>query len=154
MDDLPGPPPSDAEIRAAIISWLNADTDFIAWMNANAESGYRIVEYNVDLMTKRHTIGVDVSEVLQEDDRKCPMNLLSFDLHVYETSSNTTLANRILAKLEQSALEMFSVIDAFDESGQKAVVSNVSFFTRLGQAPIGEHGWTMASSFNAWTFYG
>ena len=149
---MPSRPPSTAEIRAAIIARLSANTYLTDWFAANMER-FRVVEYNVDELGERHAIAVDITDVSDAAQITCPRFPVVFDLHLYDVTSSTTLAHQAMSELEAAMIVdlLQTVVDGHDET-VRLVLEQVVFEGRLPQAML-ENGWTVGTSFSGVTYY-
>jgi len=142
-----GTPPSDWEIRAVVKSLIEADSDLIDWLGGSIV----VVEYNSSVEPSEALVAIDVARVIPER-LSCPKFDLLFDVHVFSLSANSANANEELARIERILELETGSVEASVSGWGDAVVANIMFEKRLGQAPANQ-GWSVASAFSALTYY-
>jgi len=150
---MAGRAPTNWEIIAAIKSILEADSDLTTWFLAQVSHGLKVTEYDPAITPVRLQVGVEISKIYEESrDKSCTRFISVFDLHVYETGSNTATVNEALGRLESAIVEKTALVDAHASEWDQVAMRNIRFNGRIGQAPVND-GFTVATTFEALTYY-
>lgn len=146
-------PPTEWELVAAVKALLESDADLVAWYAATVDHGLKVLEHDAAVTPVRLQVGVDISAVQPErSGNSCKKYVTILDLYVFETGSNTATANEALGRLETAIAGKDSFVDAKVTAWGRVALRFISFRGRLGQTPEGD-GWTVASTFNALSYY-
>lgn len=144
--------PTNWEIVAGVKELLEADAALVLWFSSAVPTGLIVMEHEATITPARLQVGVEVSSVKPESRDSCPKHDVVFDIHVWETGSNTATAHEALGRLEEALNNKNSFVAAKVSGWGNVALRNIAFAGRLGQSPLGD-GWTLASTFDSLGYY-